>query len=294
MGAELDDRDTDTVLDTYRMRVEAGKVAEFAYAVGDHRPDAADRPAPVTFLATAMHWSRPFDALLDALGTDADHALHARQRYVLRRPLRAGDELSARTRHTRTYERTGRRGGALRFHVLRTDFADPAGEPVARAEATVVHTTVDFATQAAQAAQAAQPPQAAQAAPVTAPPSGAQPWEWGPLTLTDIVRYAGASGDFTALHHDPAVAAGLGLDRVFAMGMLTAGVLGRYAVARFGDGVVTDFDVRFHDKTWLGDPIVCTSDVPPQGEPYLLTARDGSGRLLVTAVARLEPDRPLP
>jgi acyl dehydratase len=274
------------------MRVEAGKVAEFARAVGDDRPHAADRPAPVTFLATAFHWSRPFDALMDALGTDADHALHGRQRYAFCRPLRAGDELSAEVRHAATYEKTGRRGGALRFHVLRTAFTDDSAAPVAVAEATVVHTSVPFSVQASTSPPAADP----------APASGIGPgaWAWGPITLTDIVRYAGASGDFTALHHDPEVAARLGLHRVFAMGMLTAGVLGRYATARLGDGAIAALDLRFHDKTWLGDTVVCTSEdaasgagrTGPDATTHAFTARDQTGRLLVSAVAATVADLP--
>lgn len=78
-------------------------------------------------------------------------------------------------------------------------------------------------------------------------------WTFGPVTLTDIVRYAGASGDFTPLHHDSLIAAELGLERVFAMGMMTAGLLGHYAADWLGLARVRRLRVRFKDKTWVGD-----------------------------------------
>lgn len=53
---------------------------------------------------------------------------------------------------------------------------------------------------------------------------------FGPLTRTDFVKYAGASGDFTRIHYDePFVVPHTESDSVFAMGMLLAGYLGGVA-----------------------------------------------------------------
>ena len=49
----------------------------------------------------------------------------------------------------------------------------------------------------------------------------------GPVTRSDLVRYAGAGGDFNPIHHDEQFARDAGLDTVFAMGMLHAGLLSR-------------------------------------------------------------------
>jgi acyl dehydratase len=119
-------------------------------------------------------------------------------------------------------------------------------------------------------------------------------WRWGPLTLTDIVRYAGASGDFTPIHHDPAVAAGLGLDRVFAMGMLTGGLLGRYAAAWLGHERVRRFTVRFHDKTWVGDVIAFSGRVTDVSGEHVETGFEAvatDGRVLARASASAEVGR---
>lgn len=113
--------------------------------------------------------------------------------------------------------------------------------------------------------------------------AAAPAWTWGPVTLTDIVRYAGASGDFTPVHHDPAVTAALGLDRIFAMGMLTGGLLGRYAGDWLGHERVGRFAVRFVDKTWVGDLIGFSGQVTAVSERGVgadVVATAGDGRVL--------------
>ena len=79
--------------------------------------------------------------------------------------------------------------------------------------------------------------------------------EIGPLTLTDIVRFAGASGDFNPLHHDSAFAHASGFPGVFSMGQLPAGVLSRVAVDWLGLDRILSYRVRFTDKVWPGDAL---------------------------------------
>jgi acyl dehydratase len=118
-------------------------------------------------------------------------------------------------------------------------------------------------------------------------------WRWGPVSLTDIVRYAGASGDFTPLHHDPKVAADLGLDRVFAMGMMTAGLAAHYVTDWVGHGRVRSLAVRFRDKTWQGDTLLFAGVVQasqPIGHCGAWTelsveAKSADGRVILTMVA---------
>jgi acyl dehydratase len=75
----------------------------------------------------------------------------------------------------------------------------------------------------------------------------------GPLTRTDLVRYAGASGDFNPLHHDELFAREAGLPSVMAHGMLSAGLLGSFLTRWFGAGSVRRFKVRFRERVWPGD-----------------------------------------
>lgn len=79
------------------------------------------------------------------------------------------------------------------------------------------------------------------------------PVTYGPITRTDLVRYAGASGDFNPLHHDHAFATGAGLPDVMAHGMFSAGLLGSAVTGWFGSGSVRRYAVRFLRPVWPGD-----------------------------------------
>ena len=66
------------------------------------------------------------------------------------------------------------------------------------------------------------------------------------LTRRDLVRYAGASGDFNPIHWNQRIATSVGLPDVIAHGMLTMALAGRYLTEWAGDpAAVTEFDVRF-------------------------------------------------
>src|SRR3954451_12307290 len=67
-----------------------------------------------------------------------------------------------------------------------------------------------------------------------------------PITRKDLLRYAGASGDFNVIHWNERVAREVGLPDVIAHGMLTAGVAARAVTGWAGDpGAVVDYQVRF-------------------------------------------------
>jgi acyl dehydratase len=70
------------------------------------------------------------------------------------------------------------------------------------------------------------------------------------LTRTDLVRYAGASGDFNPMHHDEVLATSAGLPSVFGHGMFTMGILGTALTNWVGVGNLADFSVRFTKQTW--------------------------------------------
>ena len=61
-----------------------------------------------------------------------------------------------------------------------------------------------------------------------------------------LVRYAGASGDFNAIHYRDDIAQQVGLPGVLAHGMLTMGTAIQPVVDFFGDpGRIVDYQVRF-------------------------------------------------
>lgn len=66
------------------------------------------------------------------------------------------------------------------------------------------------------------------------------------LTRDSLVRYAGASGDFNAIHYRDDIAQGVGLPGVLAHGMLTMGIAVQPVVEWLGTrGSVVDYQVRF-------------------------------------------------
>ncbi|WP_308491688.1 MaoC/PaaZ C-terminal domain-containing protein [Microbacterium terrisoli] len=66
------------------------------------------------------------------------------------------------------------------------------------------------------------------------------------LTREDLVRYAGASGDFNPIHYRDDVAARVGLPGVLAHGMLTMGLSIETLVPWLGDaGRILEYGVRF-------------------------------------------------
>jgi len=74
------------------------------------------------------------------------------------------------------------------------------------------------------------------------------------LTRESLVRYAGASGDFNAIHYRDDVAAAVGLPGVLAHGMLTMGLAVGTIESWLGDtGRILDYGVRF-TKPVVVDP----------------------------------------
>ena len=82
------------------------------------------------------------------------------------------------------------------------------------------------------------------------------------LSRTQLVMYAGASGDYNPLHSDePYSLQVAGYPSVFAHGMLTMGMTGKMLTNYVGDGRLTKFGVRFTNQVWPGDTLDSTATV---------------------------------
>lgn len=85
---------------------------------------------------------------------------------------------------------------------------------------------------------------------------------FGPLTREDFVAYANASGDDNPIHQDEEYARASGAPTVFAMGMLNAGYLAHAVSDWFGGPQnIKRYKVRFTNRVWPGDEVVCTGKV---------------------------------
>jgi acyl dehydratase len=87
------------------------------------------------------------------------------------------------------------------------------------------------------------------------------------LKRTQIVQYAGASGDYNPLHTDEIYTTKIaGYPSVFAHGMLTMGLTGRAVAGLVGTENLLRFGVRFTAQVWPGDTLTVRSTVARIGD----------------------------
>jgi acyl dehydratase len=116
------------------------------------------------------------------------------------------------------------------------------------------------------------------------------------LTRTDLVVYAGASGDFNPMHTDEVAAKEAGLPSVFGHGMFTAGLLGKALTDYVGIGNLKTYKVRFTKQTWPGETLTTKITVAAkrdEGGEHLVDLecqvvnQDGESKLQGEATASL-------
>lgn len=114
------------------------------------------------------------------------------------------------------------------------------------------------------------------------------------LTRTDLVQYAGASGDLNPMHHDDELARQAGLPSVFGHGMFTMGILAKAITDYVGVGNLRSFSVRFTKQTWPGEmlatKVVVSAKRDEAGEKLLdldcqVTNAEGEVKVSGTATA---------
>jgi acyl dehydratase len=101
----------------------------------------------------------------------------------------------------------------------------------------------------------------------------------GPVSTTQLVKYAGASGDFNRIHFDQPFALGAGLKGVIAHGMLTMGFAASCLSEAIGPQVfLKRVSARFLSPVWVGDVVDVTATV---------TDKTAEGDALVELEARV-------
>src|SRR5262245_65574954 len=82
---------------TSTMRIELGKIREFAKAVKDPNPAYLDEKtciAPPTFLMTIAHWTGDLGATRSAVKLDFRRLLHGEQDFEYVKQIRPGDKVT--------------------------------------------------------------------------------------------------------------------------------------------------------------------------------------------------------
>lgn len=218
----------------FLLPIEAGHVALFQRAIDANASECAVAPpgTPVpglTFVQVADHFDphfarRPthgdpcFGSGASASGAPAnsDEALglfHTDQLFTYHRHPHIGKTLSVERVAPNRWTRQGRRGGQLEFIERMTDFSDAAGNPVITAAWRDVHTERKHSEVSNE--QASEPEIAETLADTTRTTLAED------ITRTQLVMYAGVSGDFHPLHHDEPYVPHLRYPAVFVPSMLT-------------------------------------------------------------------------
>lgn len=106
------------------------------------------------------------------------------------------------------------------------------------------------------------------------------PKTYPPITRVQLVRYAGASGDFNPLHTDDTAARQAGFSGVISHGMLVMGLMGQAIAGWFPLKAVKQFGVRFKDIALPGDVITVKATVEKHSENVVVcqvVAEDQNG-----------------
>jgi acyl dehydratase len=244
----------------FTVRVEHGKVREYAEAIRDanplYRDEEAARRSPFGGIIAPPTFARNFwwegTAVQDDLGFDPRYRIHGEQEFEYHQPIRAGDVLTGQIKVVDVYEKAGKRGGKMTFGVIETTYRNAKGETALVARRTIIETAPQAEVPKGPAASVRRMEAAEATEGLESPPLVV-----GPVTRTDFVRFAGASGDMNPNHHDEVYAIRSGNERVFAMGMLQAGYLGRLLTDWLGDGALRMFRVRFAARVYPGDVLTC-------------------------------------
>jgi acyl dehydratase len=237
------------------IRYEVGreKLREFAVAVGEtdpvyHDEQAAraaghpDLPAVPTFPVVLSFRAGAMVSGDPELGLDYSRVVHGEQAFTYRRPVRAGDRLLA-TARAAAIETKGRH----ELLTIATRIGTEDGEPVCEATSLLISrgTGVEGGARSGAAPATDQGPDeiADSQAMANGPRRSVAGVAAGdgigelrePIERLDLIRYAGASGDFNLIHWSDEAATAVGLPGVIAHGMYSMGVAARLVAGWAGD-----------------------------------------------------------
>ena len=263
------------------IRYEVGreKLREFAIAVGEtgpvyHDEQAAratghpDLPAVPTFPVVLGFRAGAAVTGDPELGLDYGRVVHGEQGFAYRRPPRAGDRLLAAAR-VAAIESKGRH----ELLTIATGITTEEGEPVCQATSLLISrgtaaegagsrvapddgSRVSFEQAGAPAGLGARRP----AAGVAAGDDIGELRE--PIDRLDLIRYAGASGDFNVIHWNDEAATAVGLPGVIAHGMYSMGVAARLVAGWAGDpAALRRLRVRFSAMIRPGQTLIVRGQV---------------------------------
>lgn len=95
----------------------------------------------------------------------------------------------------------------------------------------------------------------------------------------DLVRYAGASGDFNPIHIDEQKARSYGLNGTIAHGMYMMGQLSRICIKWAPQSSITNYNVKFKAMGIPGESLICKGKIKRKLE------QDGNKKIVISVHA---------
>ncbi|MFP5106008.1 MaoC family dehydratase [Neobacillus sp. C211] len=90
-----------------------------------------------------------------------------------------------------------------------------------------------------------------------------------PVSRLDLIKYAGASGDFNPIHTIDDEAKKAGLPGIIAHGMWTMGNLAKLFTTYYDEGFIQDYSIRFKGMVFLNDVITLKATLKEKQEQNL-------------------------
>lgn len=90
------------------------------------------------------------------------------------------------------------------------------------------------------------------------------------VSRLDLIRYAGASGDFNPIHTIDEEAENAGLPGIIAHGMWTMGNLAKLFTPYLGEGFIENYSIRFKGMVFVGDVISLTATLKEKEDDKLV------------------------
>ena len=268
-----------------RTAVSAAKVAEYVAATGNHEPTRWATIAPPAYAGALLFAIAPQFLAADEVAHHTAVLIHADQAFTWHAPLPIGSEVEITGRIDRVRER-----GGLDFVSFGATVTNAAGDAVLESASTFLL--------GAQPAGLHPEPRTEPAVDERAG-WGHGPWEADATSIStirsasrlDLVKYAGASGDFNPIHFDHDAATGAGLEGIVAHGLLMgAWILDAASALRAGDHPFTKVKMRFREPLLAAQRATLEGSLRDGGteaDVRLLRAHDDTP--LVTALVHLAP-----
>ncbi|KHE67203.1 MaoC/PaaZ C-terminal domain-containing protein [Halobacillus sp. BBL2006] len=91
-----------------------------------------------------------------------------------------------------------------------------------------------------------------------------------PVSRLDLIKYAGASGDYNPIHTIDEEAEKAGLPGIIAHGMWTMGNLSKLFTPFYAEGFIQDYSIRFKGMVFLGDVLILSAVLKEVNEDELI------------------------